>query len=304
MKTALITGVSGYLGGHVARRMLADGWRVVALVRPGSQLTDDLDRQVARASYDGTLSSIQAAFASASVDVVVHLASAVVANHCADQLDPILDANVRLPTQLLEAMRAGSCKRFVNTGTFWQYYNSDNYTPVNLYAAAKQAFEDLALAYVENDGLVFHTLVLFDTYGADDPRRKIMQLLINAIDAPTPLALSPGDQVLDLSHVDDIADAFASAVQRILTDNPGSWKKWRISGTRLPLKQLVELVAQVATMPPNVALGALPYRDREIMIPIDRAIPVLPDWAPRYELVDYIRHMVVERKQSRLTHEY
>jgi hypothetical protein len=40
------------------------------------------------------------------------------------------------------------------------------------------------------------------------------------------------------------------------------------------------------------------------MIPIDRAIPVLPDWAPRYELVDYIRHMVVERKQSRLTHEY
>lgn len=304
MRTALITGASGYLGGHVARRLLADGWRVLALLRASSQLASDLDRRVTPVRYDGTLASIQAAFATMPVDVVIHLASAVVANHNADQLDAILDANVRLPTQLLEAMRAGSCKRFVNTGTFWQHCNSDDYAPVNLYAATKQAFEDLARTYVENDGVTFHTLMLFDTYGTDDPRRKIMQLLIDAIGAPAPLLLSPGGQTLDLTHVDDIADAFVSAAERMLAGNPNPWGKWRVSGTRLTLKQLVELVAQVATTPPNVTLGARPYREREIMMPIDQAIPILPDWKPGHQLTDAIRRMIVEREQSRPTHEH
>lgn len=292
MKTALVTGASGYLGGHVARRLLATGWRVVALVRANSRLPDDLLEQVTRADYDGTVASITAAFANGPIDVVVHLASSVVGIHRADQVDAILDANVRLPTQMLEAMRQGDCRRIVNTSSFWQHYNSDGYAPVNLYAATKQAFEDIAAAYVANDGIRICTLVLFDTYGADDPRAKIVRLLVEAIGADDPLLLSPGEQVLDLTHAADIADAFVVAATRMVDGDGAAQERFRVSGTRVPLKDLVARVQVLADQPLNVQLGARPYRSREIMEPVLEAISPLPGWAAQRVLEDEIAAMI------------
>lgn len=297
MKAALVTGASGYLGGHVARHLLAQGWQVVALTRLGSRLPQDLESRVLRADYDGTLQSIETAFARAPVDVVVHLASAVISVHAADQLDGILDANVRLPTQLLEVMRAGACKRFVNTGTFWQHCNSDHYSPVNLYAATKQAFEDVARAYVENEGISLCTLVLFDTYGTDDRRRKIVRLLVESIDGPEPLPMSPGGQVLDLTHAQDVAAAFVVACERLLRSADGAAERFCVSGERMSLKELVALVQRVAGRAPSVRLGALPYREREIMKPI-ASMPLLPGWAPERGLDDEIATMLARQPGS------
>ncbi len=299
MKTALVTGASGYLGGHVARQLLAAGWRVVAFVRTGSRLPDDLSRQVVRADDDGTAASVTAAFAAAPVDVVVHLASAVISVHRADQVDAILDANIRLPTRLLEAMRQGGCRRIVNTGTFWQHCNSDDYAPVNLYAATKQAFEDIATAYVANDAIWICTLVLFDTYGADDPRAKIVRLLVEAIGAPDPLLLSPGEQMLDLTHAVDVAEAFVVAATRMANDTACAQERFQVGGTRLSLKALVERVRALADAPLNVQLSARPYRAREIMTPISVAIPPLPGWTAQRVLDDEISAMIHATRRDR-----
>lgn len=299
MKTALVTGASGYLGGHVVQRLLAAGWRVVVFVRTGSRLPDDLARQVVRADDDGTAASVTAAFAIAPVDVVVHLASAVIGVHRADQVDAILDANIRLPTRLLEAMRQGGCRRIVNTGTFWQHCNSNDYAPVNLYAATKQAFEDIAAAYVANDGIRMCTLVLFDTYGADDPREKIVRLLVEAIGAPNPLLLSPGEQILDLTHAADVAEAFFLAATRIISEAGGAQERFRVGSTRLTLRALVERVDALADAPLNVQLGARPYRAREIMMPVGAAIPPLPGWAAQRVLDDEIAAMIHNARGDR-----
>lgn len=298
MKTALVTGASGYLGGHVARKLLAEGWRVIALVRSSSRLADDLVVQVVPAEYDGTLKSVRRAFRHGHINVVIHLASAVVGVHTSEQLDEIIDANIRLPTYILEAMRESSCTHIINTGSFWQYCNSDTYTPVNLYAATKQALEDIARAYVENDGMTMSTLVLFDTYGADDPRKKIVQLLVEAADAPEPLLLSPGEQILDLTHSADVAEAFVTAAGRIMHEAGPKLERFRVSGTRLSLQALVELTQRLAGTPLNVRLGARNYREREIMVPVQNALPSLPGWTARHRLDHDISAMLEARRRN------
>lgn len=265
------------------RRLLADRWHVVALSRPESQLPADLSSRVVSALYDGSLLSVREAFAATNVDVVVHLASAIVADHSPEHVDELLDANVRLPTHLIEAMRQGACKRMINTGTFWQHYNNDEYAPVNLYAATKQAFEDIAKAYVDNDGIRLCTLVLFDTYSNEDPRRKVVQLLIDSIAATQRLAMSPGEQCLDLTHADDVADAYSTVCYRMLRPDAERLTRYAVTGERLTLKELVALVGRAAGQTPNVDLGALPYRRREIMVPTS-AIEALPGWRPSRSL--------------------
>lgn len=77
-RTALITGATGFVGGHLIRRLAADGWTVRALVRPTSD-TRALDAAGAE-RVPGDLADVEALRAGArGADTVFHLAAATVA---------------------------------------------------------------------------------------------------------------------------------------------------------------------------------------------------------------------------------
>ena len=129
---------------------------------------------------------------------------------------PLVDSNVLVGTQVAEAMLRAGCRGIVNTGTSWQRDARGAYDPVCLYAATKQAFEDVLTYYVSAEGFAATTLRLYDTYGPDDPRPKLVNALAGALRSGTPLSLSPGEQLLDLVHIDDVTAAFAAAGRRLL----------------------------------------------------------------------------------------
>lgn len=70
--------------------------------------------------------------------------------------------------------------------------------------------------YIEASGLRVITLKLFDTYGPDDPRPKLMNLIQRMAMDNQPLAMSPGEQQIDLVHVEDVVRAFMVASERLL----------------------------------------------------------------------------------------
>lgn len=137
-------------------------------------------------------------------DVVVHLASLYLTVHNYDQIDDLIQSNVLFPTKLLEAMNINNVTKFINTGTSWQHYNSSNYDPVNLYAATKQACDDIVNFYTSAKGFSSITLKLFDTYGPEDNRGKLISLLDKLSITQEQLAMSPGEQITNSMHVHDV----------------------------------------------------------------------------------------------------
>jgi hypothetical protein len=57
----------------------------------------------------------------------------------------LIQSNVLFGTQLLEAMGVNNTRNIVNTGTFWQHYNNEDYNPVCLYAATTGYPLDMSL---------------------------------------------------------------------------------------------------------------------------------------------------------------
>ena len=108
---------------------------------------------------------------------MVHLATRFLAAHDRHQVRDLIDTNVRFGAELLEAAHHANVRWFLNTGTFWQHFHSDDYAPVNLYAATKQCLDDIGRYYAAACGLRFITLMLNDTYGPDDHRPKLFNLL-------------------------------------------------------------------------------------------------------------------------------
>jgi nucleoside-diphosphate-sugar epimerase len=292
---ALITGVTGFIGGVLTRRLLDDGWQVDALVRASSDTTslpfaDDVTFH--RIKEGENLTPVVAA---ARPDLVFHLASLYLAEHRPDQVEALVRSNILFPAMLAEAMIANGVTRLVNTGTAWQRFHSKSYLPVNLYAATKQAADDLLLYYADARALSIVTLRLFDTYGHGDKRRKLIQILIDAARSGETLAMSPGEQIVDMTHVDDVADGFLIAANRLLALSKPRNECYLLSGERYSVRQLCALVEEIMRRPLVPTFGGRPYRDREVMQPVtSEAADALPNWTRRRNLHDYIAGWAAE----------
>ena len=204
--------------------------------------------------------------ADAKPNVVFHLASLFLSQHEIKDIDALIQSNVLFGNQLLEAMRVNTIHNIINTGTSWQHYNNEDYNPVCLYAATKQAFEALLEYYVQAFDFKAITLKLFDTYGLDDPRPKLLNLLNKAATSGQTLDMSAGEQLIDLVHIDDVVEAFMIAAQRLLENKSTKHEVYAVSSQKpLPLKELVELYSRSIDKPININWGARPYRFREVM---------------------------------------
>lgn len=282
---ALITGATGYIGTKLSQRLLAEGWRVDVLVREIARpLAQTLVSKVTVHFYDGRTQSVMDAVDAAKPTVVFHLSSLFIAEHRSDQVTDLINSNLLFATQLAEACARNGVKRFINTGTSWQHYRSDFYDPVCLYAATKQAFEDILDFYADAFSMRVITLKLFDTYGPDDPRPKLVNLLVKALESGEALGMSPGEQVLDLVHIDDVTHAFAVAAQQLLDGVlPQPHVRYAVSsGKLLSVQQLVARLEQVSGRAINVTFSARPYREREVMSPWQAGMPP-PGWHARID---------------------
>lgn len=286
---ALVTGATGFVGAHLTRTLADHGWDVSALVLPLPDVAR-LDPRVTPLELDGTTERVIECVRTAAPDVVFHLASLFIAEHTSEQVAPLIDANVLFGAQLLEAMAVAGCDALVNTGTSWQHYDDAEYDPVCLYAATKQAFEDLALYYSNARGMRVQTVRLFDTYGPNDPRPKLFHALRTAAAEGRALEMSAGEQLIDLVYIDDIVSAFEVAAKRSLASALGTTEAWAVSsGERLSLRELVERWQAVSGSTLDVRWGGRPYRAREVMEPWTG--PVLEGWAPLTRLDDGLAAM-------------
>lgn len=288
-RAALLTGATGFIGGKLAARLLADGWRVHAVVRPSS--AGVLPAGVEAHRLDGTTAGLIAVVTDTAPDIVFHLASLYLADHRPDQVDDLVGSNVLFGAQLFEAMTATGAKHVVNTGSASQHYGTLDYNPVSLYAATKQACGDILRFYHDARGLSAITLKIYDTYGAGDVRRKLVQLIVDAAMTGESLDMSPGHQIVDLTHIDDVVSAFVRAAERLLAADAPLNEEFLVSGERLTIRELVRLVGQTLGQEPNVCFGARAYRHREVMVPVS-ARTQLPNWHAESLLADTLKGLV------------
>lgn len=295
-RVALVTGVSGFIGSHLCVYLLQEGWQVHGLHRPDSHMPALPDFQnVALHAHDGSVSNLTRILSEVQPTVVFHLASLFLSEHTAEDVDRLIRSNVQFGAQLLEAMQSCGIRHLVNTGTSWQHYEDKIFSPVNLYAATKQAFEAILQYYVEAHDLRAITLKLFDTYGVDDPRPKLMNLLKRIAADPKPLEMSPGEQLIDLVHISDVVRAYSIAVQRLLGGDVTGHEAYAVSSRQaISLRALVQLIEQVLGRPMPIRWAGRAYRRREVMQPWQG--PTLPGWMAKVDLAQEIRRIFAELK--------
>src|SRR3989344_6162676 len=162
----LVSGATGFIGKHLVKRLTKDGYNLFSIVRPSSK--SETMEKVTPYIFDGNIDQLTFFMKKNHFAGVIHLASLFLAQHKSGDIKELINSNVLFATSLLEASVKSNIPWFINTGTFWQHYQNKEYSPVNLYAATKQAFENIARYYIETSEINFVTIKLCDTFGPED----------------------------------------------------------------------------------------------------------------------------------------
>lgn len=294
MRRALLTGATSYLGLALADALTETGVEVHAVVRPTSDRKrfDRLTEPPKVYVHDGKEGSLAGIVAAARPDAVFHLATRYLREHEPDQVADLIDSNVRFGALLLEAMAGAGIKRIVAAGTYFQHFNATGYRPLNLYAATKQAFDDILAYYVDAKGFQATTLVLFDVYGPGDWRKKLPGAMLEAQRTGAPLPVPTDDIAMDLVYVADAAEAFVHAAER-LEEDPASVAGGRFavsSGERKTIAEIAKVFEAAGGKPVPLNVGGYAPPPRAISHPWSG--PALPGWRPRVSLADGVRRFI------------
>ena len=196
-----------------------------------------------------------------------------IAGACQNMLDDavalhsLLMSNCELPCLVAQNLLMNApLAKLVVFGTSWQYADSDSYRPFNLYAASKQAGQDLLVHY-SLCGLKILQLIMFDTYGEDDSRNKLLKMLQDALAQDIEISTTTGEQEIDLVHIDDVCAGIEAAVLELdfWDSSAGVMIRGLGSGKPILVKELICSVSTQFEKPLRVRVGARDYRPREVM---------------------------------------
>lgn len=292
MHRALISGITGHLGRQLAIQLTASETEVHGLTRrdfihspPGLEVT-----QLHQMSHG--IDEIMACFREVQPDIVFHLAAVARRDHHSSDIASFIETNVLFGTQLLEAMKQSRCRRIVIAGSYLQHYDTDAYRPFNLYAATKQAFEDIASFYTDAYGFSAIRLTLADIYSEHDTRAKLMSDIAKAWATRTPLRLHAEEAWIDPIHVEDAAAACQQAAHLMEIGDvpPGSLSRYSVSsGHDVSATDVVRLFEKLSDRRITVERTQASNSNRKIR---PRRGERLPGWAPQIPLEQGISRMI------------
>lgn len=257
-RTALVTGSSGFIGFHLCRSLLADGWRVVGIdnLSPYYDVSLKQDRQAQLCQFANfrvvnadiqAEGQLKALFAAHRPAVVVHLAAQAGVRHSIDNPRSYLDSNIAGTFELLEAARAYPPAHMLLASTSSVYGASgavpfvetgDTDHPLSFYAATKKAGEVMAHSYAHLYHLPITMFRFFTVYGPWGRPDMAPYKFTKAILEGQPIDVyNHGNMRRDFTYIDDLVDAVrrlidvppnAAAQKSTLNDSLSPIAPWRV----------------------------------------------------------------------------
>lgn len=271
----LVTGAAGFIGSHVAHRLLDRGETVIGVdnLDPYYDPTlkqARLDRLTARDGFESIHMNIAdreampALFKKANFDRVVHLAAQAGVRHSLTYPHDYIDSNVTGTLNVLEGCRHNNVEHLVYASTssaygistampFSPHGSADH--PAAIYAASKRATELMAHSYSHLYGLPTTGLRFFTVYGPWGRPDMALFLFTQKMLAGEPIPVfNHGKHRRDFTYVDDIAEGVVRILYKTAEPNPdwtsdnpdlaSSSAPWRIynigNGQPVPLMTYIE----------------------------------------------------------------
>jgi nucleoside-diphosphate-sugar epimerase len=271
MKTVLITGINGFLGSHLAKR-LANRFHVTGIEYQVNNLfrLSGCDFKV----IDSSLNAIKNLFNKEPIDYIIHTATFYGRND--ENIEQIANTNLFMPFRLLDLAVKQHIKVFINTDTVLD-------RSVSAYALTKAQFKEWL--YFRCNEIKTINMQLEHFYGYGCNTSNFVTAMIECLKNNEPVIdLTWGEQQRDFVYYEDVISAFEILIDK--NDTVTTSSTFRVgSGETISIKELMLFLKKYTGANSRLNFGAIPYRENEPMFSETNIEPLKSlGWKPEYTI--------------------
>ncbi len=229
----LLTGAAGFIGSHLAERLIQLGHTVLGLDNFDPFYERSLKEANLRALRDASnfkliegdirnAEQVDALAAPGDIELIIHLAAKAGVRPSIQDPKTYQDVNINGAMVLLEAARKHDVKKFIFASSSSVYGNNEKVPfcetdnvdyPISPYAATKKAGELLCHTYHHLYGMQINCLRFFTVYGPRQRPDLAIHKFARLIEAGKPIPVfGDGSMARDFTYIDDILDGVLAAV--------------------------------------------------------------------------------------------
>lgn len=320
-RRALVTGSAGFIGFHLCRRLLAEGWAVTGL--DGMTAYYDVTLKQRRhqmlmqspgfRAVEGLIETPDlVASLMEDADAVIHLAAQAGVRYSIDAPRSYVTANLIGTHEVLEAARHAKPAHLLMASTSSVYgantampyaetHAADH--PMSFYAATKKANEAMAHSYAHLYAIPTTMFRFFTVYGPWGRPDMALFKFVKAILAGEPIDIyNHGDMRRDFTYVDDLVEGIIRLIDVPPTTSAGTMDSlspvapWRVvnigNGAPVGLMDFVQAVESALGMPAQKRLLPMQPGDVPATWADASLIEALTGPLPRTDIRDGVRHFV------------
>ena len=276
----LITGANGYLAKNLVKELTSKTkHKLTLLVRKDSNVDEILNHVNIEniIFYDGSIDSLNN-LQNYKIDLLFHLA-----NYYPDNIRPaipeeIISSNLTLIANVVESL--GDNVEKTQRGQKYRIINiSSKVIRDSLDYSLYKYSKDFALHYLRKRNC--QNYLLFDTYGANDPRPKLINQLINYSKNGRELEMKCSkDSQINLVYIKDVISAFMTAIEK-----KGKEDIYELRCDTLTLEEVVNTFNEVSEKEVKVIWPRQSSGGPINFVPDTGIIKTPEDWKPRYNLI-------------------
>lgn len=270
MKKILLTGITGFLGSHIAEELVNQEYSIMALKRESSNIwrCKNFRDKVTWIDSDN-LNDTESAIIDFKPEILVHAAwNGVKASERDNWQEQ--QKNLFFLVSLLEISKKAGIKKVLALGTQAEYGiftgmvdEKEACNPNSAYGAAKLCASVLLKTFAEQNSLDWYWLRIFSVFGPGEEKNWLIPAAINNLLENKEMALTPCEQKYDYLFTRDFVSGIMSVI-RCTGNKSGIYNM--ASGKSIKLKEILEFLEKRLSPDKNLLkFGALSYRPGQVM---------------------------------------
>jgi len=204
----LITGATGFIGSNIINLLLEKKIYIYDILRQKNKNNKYIKKLQKKKNYFpifyNKFNDLEEKLKKININTVINCATYYSNKNDVETIEKLIQTNIIFCSIILETLKK-KIKKFINFGSMMEYSHGNNFSPKNFYAITKFSFQKIEEFYKkDNPKIKFYDLKLYETYGDNDKREKIIPTIIKKYSQNKNITIVSKNLAMNFVHIESL----------------------------------------------------------------------------------------------------
>ena len=282
-KKILITGSTGFVGSNIVKLLTKKNVYIYDILRDKNKKNKKIIKLKNNKNYFPIFyrkfNELEKKLKKIKVDIVINCATYYTSKNDIKNIEKLIQANIIFCSIILEILKT-KIKKFINFGSMMEYSHGNDFSPKNFYAISKYSFQKIEEFYKKNNPKIkFYDLKLYETYGDNDKRKKIIPTIIKKHSQNKSINIVSKNLVMNFVHIESLMLAIKMIIQNKIQEGEYCVKNKRF----IKIKKIIDSLNKKLKKKIKTK-----YLSSRKFLNYNKKLKNLPNWTDKHNLENFL----------------